>query len=163
MANPGNAPAAGADRIPPTFAFEPFDKTKTKWCRWVKRLEGAMRLFGVNEDVKQCVLLHYMGSETYNILADNLSPAEPEEQTYQQIVTVLGSYYDPEPLEMVELWKFRSRTQMEGESIAEFITALQREAKHCKFGEYLQKALRNQLVFGLRNQRSSLVSSRKRR
>lgn len=35
----------------------------------------------------------------------------------------------------------------------EFITALQREAKDCGFGEYLQKGLRNQLVLGLRNQR----------
>lgn len=158
MANPTNVAAAAAGNaagagIPPTFNFEPFDRTKTKWGRWVKRLEGAMRLFGVNNNVMQSVLLHYMGSETYNILADNVSPDEPENQTYQQIVDVLGNYYDPEPLEMVELWKFRSRTQMEGESIAEFITALQREAKYCKFGDYLQNALRNQLVFGLRNQR----------
>ncbi|XP_055645629.1 uncharacterized protein K02A2.6-like [Toxorhynchites rutilus septentrionalis] len=54
---------------------------------------------------------------------------------------------------MVELWKFRQRMQREGESITEYITALQRDAKYCGFGEYLQKGLRNQLVFGLRNQR----------
>ncbi|XP_055522484.1 uncharacterized protein K02A2.6-like [Wyeomyia smithii] len=54
---------------------------------------------------------------------------------------------------MVELWKFSKRMQREGESIAEFITALQREVKYCEFGEYLPKGLRNQLVFGLRNHR----------
>ncbi|XP_058817499.1 uncharacterized protein K02A2.6-like [Topomyia yanbarensis] len=54
---------------------------------------------------------------------------------------------------MAELWKFRSRMQTDGETITEFVTALQREAKYCKFQDYLPKALRNQLVFGLRNQR----------
>ncbi|XP_062559692.1 uncharacterized protein LOC134224388 [Armigeres subalbatus] len=54
---------------------------------------------------------------------------------------------------MVEVWKFRTRTQKEGESVKEFVTELQRNAKFCKFDDYLSKELRNQLVFGLRSKR----------
>lgn len=119
----------------------------------MKRFEGALQIFGIGEALKRNMLLHYMGTETYNVLCDHLSPEDPEAKTYEEIVTLLGQYFDPEPLEMVELWKFRQRMQREGESVAEYITALQREAKYCGFGDYLQKGLRNQLVFGLRNQR----------
>ncbi|XP_062708968.1 uncharacterized protein K02A2.6-like [Aedes albopictus] len=150
----GAARTAQGAAVPPTFAFEPFDKNKTKWSRWVKRLEGACEIFGIPDDKKKNMLLHYMGAETYNVLCDHLSPEEPEAKTYAEIVTALGDYFDPAPLEMVELWKFRQRMQREGESIAEYITALQREAKYCDFGDYLPKGLRNQLVFGLRSDRT---------
>ncbi|XP_058816012.1 uncharacterized protein K02A2.6-like [Topomyia yanbarensis] len=73
------------------------------------------------------MLHHYMGADSYNLLCDHVSPAEPETKTYAEIVTVLGEHYGPQPLEMVELFKFSQRTEREG--------------------------LRNQLVFGLRSQR----------
>ncbi|XP_058816399.1 uncharacterized protein K02A2.6-like [Topomyia yanbarensis] len=150
MSNPAEVQVAA---VSPMFAFEPFDKNKSKWSRWVKRFEGACQIFGIPENNRRNMLLHYMGADSYNLLCDHMSPAEPETKTYAEIVTALGEYYDPQPLEMVELFKFRQRTQREGESITEYITALQREAKYCNFGDYLSKGLRNQLVFGLRSQR----------
>lgn len=142
-----------AAAVPHTFAIEQFDKNKSKWSRWVKRFEEALQIFGVPDANRRNMLLHFMGPETYNVLCDHLSPTKPEAKTYEEIVTLLEGYFDPQPLEMVELWKFRQRMQREGESIIEFVTALQREAKYCGFGEYLHKGLRNQLVFGLRSQR----------
>ncbi|XP_055533820.1 uncharacterized protein LOC129723554 [Wyeomyia smithii] len=152
MTSEGNVATRSA-AIPPSFAVETFDKNKSKWSRWVKRFEGALLIFGIPEANRKNMLLHFMGAETYDVLCDNLFPTEPENKTYNEIVTLLGEYFDPKPLEMVELWKFSKRMQREGESIAEFITALQREVKYCEFGEYLPKGLRNQLVFGLRNHR----------
>ncbi|XP_052889020.1 uncharacterized protein LOC128297423 [Anopheles moucheti] len=52
---------------------------------------------------------------------------------------------------MVELFKFWKRKQQEGESVADYGKVLQKDAKYCDFGEYLNKALRNQFVFGLQN------------
>lgn len=165
MTDPVNLPAAAAGTdaaaaitgaaaaFPPMFTVEPFDRNKSKWSRWVKRFEGALNIFAVPPANRKEMILYYMGAETYNLLCDHLAPAEPENKTYQEIVTALEKFFDPEPLEMVELWKFRSRVQKEGESVMDFVTALQRESKYCHFGDYLEKALRNQLVFGLRNQR----------
>nr|CAI5835249.1 unnamed protein product [Callosobruchus analis] len=61
-------------------------------------------------------------------------------------------HYNPEPLEIAEIFRFLQRKQHEGESAQEYLTALQRLATTCKFGDYLKKALRNQFVFGLRAQ-----------
>lgn len=94
-----------------------------------------------------------MGAETYDLLCDRVSPEEPESKTYEEIVQCLGEFFDPKPLEMVERWKYQQRKQNEGETITEFITALQKLAIFCEFGEYLTKALRNQLVFGVRTQK----------
>ncbi|XP_058456730.1 uncharacterized protein K02A2.6-like [Malaya genurostris] len=149
-------PAGGtvaAAATPSTFAIEPFDKNKSKWSRWVKRFERALEIFGIGRPKRKSMLLHFMGIETYNVLCDHLSPDDPEDRTYAEIVTLLEQYFDPEPLEMVELWKFRQRMQRDGETVADYVTALQRDAKYCGFGDYLQNGLRNQLVFGLHNQR----------
>ncbi|XP_040164742.1 uncharacterized protein LOC120901101 [Anopheles arabiensis] len=139
------------ESIMATFNIESFVHEKSTWQRWVKRFAGAAKVFKVDPADMQQTLLHYMGSETYNVLCDLLSPDEPEAKTYDQIVSALDDHFDPKPLEMVELWKFRQRTQKEAESITEFVAALQREAKNCAFGDYLQKGLRNQFVFGLRD------------
>ena len=135
------------------FDMEPFNKGLMQWARWVKRFEGAMSVFEVKSNNKKAMLLHYMGVDSYNLLCDHISPEEPEDKTYEQIVKCLDELFDPKPLEMVELWKFRQRLQTEGETVTEFITALQKVAANCDFGQYLTKALRNQLVFGVRNPR----------
>ncbi|XP_055615014.1 uncharacterized protein K02A2.6-like [Toxorhynchites rutilus septentrionalis] len=139
--------------VAPNFAIEPFDKDKGKWTRWVKRLEGSFRMFNVPENRQKDYLLHYMGITTYDLLCDHIGPVEPETKTYAEIVSTLGTFFEPEPLEMVEVWKFRTRKQKEGEIVKDFVTELQRAAKFCKFGDYLRKELRNQLVFGLRSKR----------
>lgn len=51
---------------------------------------------------------------------------------------------------------------MEGESVQQFVAALKKLSLHCNFGSYLQTALCNQVVFGLRSKRiqSSLLEMR---
>ncbi|XP_032677073.1 uncharacterized protein LOC116846846 isoform X1 [Odontomachus brunneus] len=45
------------------------------------------------------------------------------------------------------------KKQLAGESNKDFLAALQRLSIHCKFGAYLNTALRNQFVFGQSNHR----------
>ncbi|XP_055910903.1 uncharacterized protein K02A2.6-like [Eupeodes corollae] len=133
------------------FCVETFDKNKTKWSRWVSRLEGAFGLFHVLEAQKRDFLLHFMGSETYDILCDKLSPAQPNDKTFKDIVELLEQHFNPDPLEIVENYKFHLRKQQEGENVCEFLVNLRRLAASCNFGEYLLTALRNQFVFGLKS------------
>lgn len=150
---PGEGTSAARNAVAPNFTIDPFDRDKTKWTRWVKRLEGAFRMFEIPDNRRKDYLLHYMGASSYDLLCDHITPAEPENKTYEELVNTMRAFYDPEPLEMVEVWKFRSRKQKEGETIMQFITELQRDTKFCKFEGYLEKELRNQLVFGMRSKR----------
>nr|CAI5863340.1 unnamed protein product [Callosobruchus analis] len=133
------------------FSIETYDITK-KFDRWLMRLESAFEVFHVPASKKAAYLLHYMGPDAYDVLCDKLSPEKPGEKSYEELVSIMKLHYNPEPLEIAEIFRFLQRKQHEGESAQEYLTALQRLATTCKFGDYLKKALRNQFVFGLRAQ-----------
>lgn len=133
--------------------FEKFDKTKMQWSRWVERFEGTLIVVAPEDAKKLPLLLIYMGPETYDLLCDKLAPAKPTDKTYNEVKDILKRIYDPDPLEIMENYRFHLRKQADDETVEEFSIALRKLAIHCKFGEYLCTALRNQFVFGLRSVR----------
>jgi len=139
--------------IPFTFTIEPFDPAVTPWTRWLKRLEGAFTIFKVPAENKVPYLLHYLGPTAYNVLADRLAPQDPYEKTYDEIAQRLQDFYEPKPLEVAENFKLMQRKQQEGETVQDFLTALQKLSLNCKLGEYTKIALRNYFIYGLRNKR----------
>ena len=53
---------------------------------------------------------------------------------------------------IAERYRFRTRLQEEGETIAEYDAALRKLATHCKFEARLGEELRDQIVVGLRKE-----------
>ncbi|KAK9693954.1 hypothetical protein QE152_g33837 [Popillia japonica] len=103
----GNSTAADTTKtIHTVFTIEPFT-TKVQWGRWVKRLEGAFKIFSVPDDMKSNYLLHYMGPESYDILCDKLSPDTPETKPYDELVKMMQDHYNPQPLEIAGNFRFR--------------------------------------------------------
>lgn len=131
------------------FHFEAFDVEKISWSRWVKRFKTALNLYDCKEEKRQALLLHFIGTGAYNILCDRLTPSQPEDKTFQEIVSALEEYFEPKPSELVECFRFNMRKQKEGESACEFVVALRKLAVGCEFGAYGDTAIRNQFVFGL--------------
>lgn len=144
------------------FSIESYDPQK-KFDRWLMRLESAFNVFTVPINKKAAYLLHYMGPEAYDVLCDKISPELPSTKSYDDLVKIMKLHYNPEPLEIAENFRFLQRKQREGESCQDYLTALQRLATTCNFGDYLKKALRNQFVFGLSSQniQSRLLEQKK--
>lgn len=145
---------AGAAPAAVVFNFEAFNSGATTWARWVKRFETAVQIYdgGADAGKKRQLILHYMGATVYNVLCDKLLPKEPESIPYDEIVSTLQNHFDPRPNEILENYRFHSRKQKPEESCIDFLTALRRLSVNCGFGTYLDTALRNQFVFGLKNQ-----------
>lgn len=135
------------------FHFDAFDGKKTTWSRWVKRFETALLIFNADSTKKRQLLLHYMGTATYDFLCDKVLPIVPEDMSYENIVQVLEDNFNPKGNEILENYRFHLRKQKSEESCSEFLVALRRLAAGCNFGNYSDTALRNQFVFGLRSQR----------
>lgn len=133
--------------IPSSFAIEAFDPSVTTWRRWLQRLQGAFLIFGIKDDARVLYILHYVGASAFDVLCDRLDPADPFTQQYEVLVQNLEEFYAPEPLEIAENYRFHQRKQSEGESVQQFVAALHKLSIHCKFGDYLKTALRNQFVF----------------
>lgn len=133
-----------------SFNFEPFEKEKTTWKRWVERFELALEIFSCDMAKRRKYLLHFMGAVTYNLLSDRIYPKTVSQLRYDEITKELSDYFDPEPNEILENYRFHLCKQQDGQSCDDFLKELRRLSAHCNFGEYLDTALRNQFVFGLK-------------
>ena len=58
----------------------------------------------------------------------------------------------PPPSPSAERFSFYRRSQLVGESVADFVAELRRLARNCQFGDFLDEALRDRLVCGLQNE-----------
>ena len=97
------------------------------------------------------MFLTLIGSKAYGILRDLVSPAKPAEKTYAQLTKILADHFSPKPVTIAERFRFQQRTQREGESVSEYLAQLRKLTEHCKFSDYLEQALRDTFVAGVRS------------
>ncbi|XP_069134399.1 uncharacterized protein [Argopecten irradians] len=93
-----------------------------------------------------------MGPQTYSLLRNIMIPDLPSTKTYDEIVTALKGNFMPEPLVIAERFRLHNRSQKEEESVADYVVGLKKLAARCEYGNFLQQALRDRLVCGLRNE-----------
>ena len=63
----------------------------------------------------------------------------------------MSQHYKRETVDIAERFKFFKRAQQDTEGVAQYIAELRKLAKTCNFGEYLDTALCDQLVCGLKD------------
>ena len=95
--------------------------------------------------------MNAVGGTTYGILRNLLTPANPMDKSFEEITSKLSKRFDPKPLIVVEWYHFHKRKQ-NWESLAEYIAELQQLVARCNFGKYLEDALRDRFVCGVRNE-----------
>ena len=119
---------------------------------YLERVDLYFRATSVEEDKQVPILLSSIGSATYTLLSDLLAPATPGTKSLEVITTTLRKHYEPKRAVIAERFHFHKRDQAVGESIMEYDAALRKLAIHCTFGTYLEEALRDRFVCGLRNE-----------
>ncbi|XP_011858075.1 PREDICTED: uncharacterized protein K02A2.6-like [Vollenhovia emeryi] len=77
---------------------------------------------------------------------------QPEEKTLEELFSNLRTHYKPAPKALAERYRFMSRKQNQGESTAQYLAELRPLAINCKFDTDLDTRLRDQFIFGLRNE-----------
>ena len=97
------------------------------------------------------MLLSVIGPKIYALLRDLLAPDKPQDKSVPDLFGTLKKHYEPKPVIIAERFRFHRQDQASGESIAEYLAELRRLATHCQFGDYLEEALRDRFVCGLRN------------
>ena len=118
-------------------------------------LEHVQLFFDVNnikDDKQVAVLLTVIGSNTYALLSNLLAPTKPREKSFEELAETLRRHFEPKPLVIAERFHFHRRNQASGESISEYVAELRRLTTHCEFGNYLEQALRDRFVCGLRHE-----------
>jgi len=87
-----------------------------------------MQLFfkanGINEDKQVPVLLTVIGSTTYDLLSDLVTPKKPRDLLIVELAEQLCRHFDPKPLVIAERFHFHKRAQASDESISNYVAKL---------------------------------------
>ena len=117
----------------------------------MERAKIYFRANDVPEDKQAVVFLSELGDKTYSVLRNLTAPDLPQSKTFEEIVTVLESHYEPKPIVIAQRFHFHRRNQLPTENIVQYMAELRRLSTHSSFGPYLNEALRDRLVCGLRS------------
>ena len=136
---------------------ESFDPELEEWPQYVERLEhffDANGLTGEDSMAKRrSTFLSVIGPAPYKLLRSLLSPERPNEKTFEELTAVLANHYSPPPSEVMQRYRFNSRSREPGESVATSVVAeLRRLAEFFHFGTTLNKVIRDRLVCGVNNE-----------
>ncbi|XP_064468815.1 uncharacterized protein LOC135383143 isoform X1 [Ornithodoros turicata] len=135
------------------WEFDAFiDEGDEDFASYVERFGHYCKVANVqDEELKKSAFITAIGKKAYKTLKDLLLPSKPEEKSFKDLVKVLSEHYGPTSQVIAERFKFNRRYQGEGESVAVFAVALKHMAAKCEFGQFLDDALRDRFVAGLRN------------
>ena len=92
------------------------------------------------------VLLSGIDIKSYGLLRNLVSPVLPQARPLLSLSRCSSGTTSPS-----QRFRFHRRDQASEESIAEYVAELRRLATHCKFEAYLEEALRDRLVCGLKS------------
>ena len=129
---------------------------------YLERVEIFFAANGIEGDKQVPVFLNAIGGEAYGVLRSLVAPASPMSKTFAELTETLKNQYEPKSSIIAERFHFHKRSQRKGESIADFVAELRRLAARCKFEAYLDDALRDRFVCGLRSEsvQRSLLSEK---
>ena len=131
-----------------------FNRGEEDWTAYCERLEQYFLANDVASAEKQrAILLSVCGAATYQLVRNLVAPDKPTDKSFEELVTLVKEHHTPPPSVTVQRFKFNSRSQRDGESVAEFVAELRRLSEHCKFEVTLDDMLRDRLVCGIRDVR----------
>ncbi|KAM7288091.1 uncharacterized protein ISCGN_031780 [Ixodes scapularis] len=124
---------------------------------YFERFEHLVDINEVPAAKKLKLFLNVVGGQAYEELKKILVPQKPTDKTFEQVRELLEDHFSPEYSVIAERCKFNMRMQQEGESVKDFMTELKHLARNCEFKAFLNEALRDRLVAGLRDEETRRI------
>ena len=135
-------------------AVGPFDRQIEDWVSYTERMQQWFVANDIKDGDKQrAVLLSTCGAQTYRLIRNLVTPRKPTDRNFKDLVDMVAAHFCPPPSVTAQRFTFNSRTQREGETLAEFVAELRRLSEHCEFAASLDDMLRDRLVCGVRDSR----------
>ena len=120
---------------------------------YLERFQMYVTAYSVKDEKKVPLFLTVIGPTVFSLLHDLFAPESPTGKTYAELTDKLKAHFDPKPANILtSRHMFHCRNQAPSESIAEYMVELRRLAARCEFGAFLDQALRDRLVFGIRSE-----------
>ena len=133
-------------------APEPFNERVKDWTLYAQRFDFLLANNVKEDEKKRHLLLAMIGGRTFKLLANLVAAQKPGEVTYEAIHKVLQEHYKPKPIKIAERFRIYKRNQQPSETVATYLAKLRRLASTCELGDFLNEALCDRLVCGLREE-----------
>ena len=129
-----------------------FNSSKEDWIEYTERLENYFVNVAnevTDESKRRAFLLTAVGRQTYHVIRDLALPKSQKELSYEELVEIVTTHYNPKPSPIIKRFEFNTRCQEESESIANYIAVLISIAEHYNYGDTLNDMLCDRLVCGI--------------
>lgn len=131
-----------------------FDVKEQTWEEYCEILEQFFEANGIDDGDKQrAILISVVGPATYKLIRNLVSPDKPSSKTYSELKTLMKEHFNPKPSEIVQRYKFDSRSRQSTETVSAYVAELRRLAHDCNYGTTLEQMLRDRLVCGINDDR----------
>lgn len=125
------------------------------WEEYCERLEQYFIANGIEDtdhiERQRAVFLSVIGGRTYTLLKTLIAPAKPTNKSLEELKKVVKEHLSPKPVVIAERYRFWTGRQKSGQTISQYLTELRKLAEKCKFGDFLDEALRDIFVIGLQD------------
>ena len=132
---------------------EAFTPGSEDWSLYAQRFQHFLLANGITEESQKLhLLLTLVGNSTFRLLTNLVAPRQPGELTFKEALTELERHFKPKPVIIAERFRFYKQNQQTAETVSEYVAELRRLATMCEFGTFLNEALCDRLVCGLREE-----------
>ena len=115
----------------------------------MERHQHYCRANNIVDDKKLVVLFSVCGPLTYKLIKNLVAPRSLSDLSFDSVVDLVKEHYSPKPSVIVQHFKFNSKLQQPGETVATFVAELRRLSQFCEYGEMLDDMLHDRLVCGI--------------
>lgn len=135
-----------------TGKFSEFNEDVEELENYLERFDLYVKANAVKDGDKVPLFLTVIGPKIYSVLKNLVLPNKVAEQTYDDLVKTLKAHYTPEKSIIAQRCKFHKRFQKEGETLSQYAVEIKQLASSCDFGTFLNDALRDRFVSGIRSE-----------
>ena len=125
-----------------------FDENLGTFDSYSERVRMFLTVNKVADELKTPAFLSIVGAKTFGLVKSLVTPDKVEDKSLDDLIKVLKNHFSPEPLEIVERFKFQKRLQKPEETCAQYMAVLKELSVTCNFGTGLKDRLRDQFVCG---------------
>ena len=136
----------------PTFGkLDEYNETED-WRHYIERVNHFFEANKITDpDKRRSIFLVCVGRKTYKLVRSLVAREYPKDKCDEDLAKPLQDHFMPKPSAIVQQFKFNTRSQQPGETIAMFLAELRHLSKLCEFGITLDEMLRDRLVCGVRD------------
>ena len=147
-----------AARSVPIAPPEKFDfKRPDEWLKWRRRFDQFLSASGLDkedESRRVSTLLYCLGEDAEDVLAST-HIEDDDQKVYSKVIAKFDEHFKIRRNVIFERARFNKRSQLDGESVEEYITTLYSLIETCNYGELKDEMLRDRLIVGIRDAKLS--------